>query len=87
MDNDGCAGVLLRHGADVTWADPTGDTALHKACLSGSIACTRLLLQHGASVSATHRFGMVPLDCLGRFNKAVPSEAQKKKQLVQLLQE
>ena len=60
--NEACAGLLLQHGTNVSMVDYFGDTALHKACIHAYYeASVRLLLQYGASASASYRGGHTPM--------------------------
>uniref|UniRef100_A0A5F8GTE3 Phosphatidylinositol glycan anchor biosynthesis class A n=1 Tax=Monodelphis domestica TaxID=13616 RepID=A0A5F8GTE3_MONDO len=47
-----CAGVLLKHGAQVDGVTVDWHTPLYNACVSGSQDCVNLLLEHGASPHA-----------------------------------
>ncbi|RBR08317.1 hypothetical protein FVER53590_13216 [Fusarium verticillioides] len=49
--------ILLGHGADATWRDQDGDTALHAAALAGKAANLRVLLDHGADANAVNEAG------------------------------
>ncbi|SCV58096.1 related to endocytosis ankyrin repeat protein Nuc-2 [Fusarium fujikuroi] len=44
-------------------------TALHVAVQSGSLACVRLLLEAGAPVSKTDKYGRTPMNCPGWENQ------------------
>ena len=46
------ATFLLEKGAEVGAVDGDGQTALHWACVRGSLPCAELLLRSGASVSS-----------------------------------
>ncbi|KAM9031706.1 ankyrin repeat and SOCS box protein 9 isoform X4 [Sarcophilus harrisii] len=48
-----CAGVLLKHGAQVDGMTVDWHTPLYNACVSGSQDCVNLLLEHGASPHPT----------------------------------
>lgn len=52
---------LLDHGADVTAANNSANTALHRACVVGSVEVVSLLLKSGASREATNNLGETPL--------------------------
>ena len=54
--------VLLQHQADVTLKDNGGSTALHYACLSGSRAVVKMLIESGgADMTAKNKYGSIPL--------------------------
>ncbi|KAK6542531.1 hypothetical protein TWF694_006481 [Orbilia ellipsospora] len=59
--------ILLREGADPTIPDDVGDTALHYAVRYGvSLACVRLLLEHGPSaVNHYNNDGKLPAETPG----------------------
>lgn len=52
---------LLNLGADVSYQDPKGKTALHRASRSGFAQAMRVLLNHGASVESEDAKGETPL--------------------------
>jgi hypothetical protein len=63
--------VLLELGADVNAGEGVRGTALHRAAERGSAENARLLLQHGAKVSALNGDGLTPLEyALQRCNNA-----------------
>jgi len=51
----------LRYGSTDAFIVNTGSTALHVAAKAGDDAAIRLLLEHGANVSARNAFGITPL--------------------------
>lgn len=53
--------LLLDHGATVTEANATGDTALHSAATAALPAVIRLLVDRGAVLDATNNAGQTPL--------------------------
>ncbi|XP_027447265.2 ankyrin repeat and SOCS box protein 18 [Zalophus californianus] len=55
-----CVRHLLSRGADPD-ASPSGQGALHEACLGGHTACAQLLLQHGADPDLLSAEGLTPL--------------------------
>ena len=59
---DEAAGVLLRHGADVTLCDGRdGATPLFAAAAFGHLRCVNVLLQHGANPDEPDRDGRLPM--------------------------
>ena len=55
------ATFLLEKGAEVGAVDGDGQTALHWACVRGSLPCAELLLRKGAELNAADSRGYVPL--------------------------
>jgi ankyrin repeat protein len=55
------AAYLLSKGADAGTSALDGDTALHRAALSGDLDMIKLLLEHGANVNAQRQDGQTPL--------------------------
>ena len=60
-DNDECAKLLIKHGANVNRTDMDDDTALHYGAMQNSSKCTRLLLAKGANVNAVNKKQQIPL--------------------------
>jgi len=62
---------ILRSGADPSYANPVGQTALHIACLWGNARACEALVQGGADVHAKNQLGdQTPLHMLAsRFEK------------------
>lgn len=56
---------LLALGADVSFPDVHGQSALHYASLTGSIEIVRCLLEHGAPVGQRDLLGRTPLHLFG----------------------
>ena len=54
--------LLIEHGANVNAANPIGDTPLMIASRGGSPATMRMLLNAGASVDVTDKYGHNVLD-------------------------
>ncbi|RMZ41376.1 hypothetical protein AFCA_004741 [Aspergillus flavus] len=52
---------LIHAGANINVTDKDGSTPLHLACRSGKCATVALLLEKGASCSATNNTGLLPL--------------------------
>ena len=52
---------LLGQGADITIPDDMGYTPLHSAVKCRNIEIAKILLEHGASVSAVNKFMNIPL--------------------------
>lgn len=66
---------LLRHKADVNFINEHGNTPLHYACFWGYGQIAEDLVQAGASVSISNKYGEVPLDkCRGAMAKKLHSE-------------
>lgn len=55
------ARMLIRQGAKVRALGPADDTALHRACASGSKAVAEMLLSHGADPNRRQSTGDTPL--------------------------
>lgn len=53
--------LLIRHGADVKYADPTGWTPLHEAASNGNLYACKLLLDCGAKVDKATSSGATAL--------------------------
>jgi len=60
--NEEMVKLLLEGGANVNYANETGDTPLAAACFSGSIELVKLLLEKGANIEHVDRFGVSILD-------------------------
>ena len=56
---------LLALGADVSFQDMDGQSALHYAALTGSIEIVRCLLEHGSPVGQRDLLGRTPLHLFG----------------------
>lgn len=56
---------LLALGADISFQDTDGQSALHYASLTGSIEIVRCLLEHGAPVAQRDLLGRTPLHLFG----------------------
>ena len=56
--------ALLTRGADPKIRSGRGCTALHVACIKGSVECCVILLDHGASMLQSDAFGLTPLEIL-----------------------
>jgi len=56
-----CMTLLIKHGADIDKADKHGNTALHSACLKGSVSSVKLLLDANADINRTNKKKQTPL--------------------------
>lgn len=76
--DDSILHLLLSKGADpnVAWVQTNGKTALSQAISDGRETSLKLLLEHGASISAVDKFGRTPLEqVVHQVHKdAVPKE-------------
>jgi len=54
--------LLLDKGAGVTIANQEGNTALHWACVAGSLPAVSLLMEAGASASTLNTHDQTPVD-------------------------
>jgi hypothetical protein len=54
--------LLVDAGADVNYANETGDTPLSNACVDGSIEVVRYLLEKGANIANVDLFGATIFD-------------------------
>lgn len=52
---------LLRHGADVNYADFYGTKVLHAAVAKGSLEIVQLLLRYGVDVNSQNHWNQTPL--------------------------
>lgn len=59
-NNEQIVRLLLKNGADVNERTENGRTALHDACLNGSLEAVTLLLKHGADVNIVDNDGLTP---------------------------
>jgi ankyrin repeat protein len=57
----GLTWFLLKHSADVSAKDSSGDTLLHQVLYSGHIDLTRFLIEQGADMSAKNKYWSTPL--------------------------
>lgn len=55
------AGVLITAGAEVNARDASGNTPLHLAANANSILLIKMLIAHGAALTATNNMGHTPL--------------------------
>ncbi|KZV77519.1 hypothetical protein PENSPDRAFT_3851 [Peniophora sp. CONT] len=62
VEREECVRLLVAEGADVGAEDASGWTALHHAALRAPPTVVAFLLTHGASLFATTRRGLTPLD-------------------------
>jgi ankyrin repeat protein len=62
------AALLETPGAEVNAANDAGLSALHSAAANGSVATTRLLLEHGADPRQRDDSGRLPYDLARHFN-------------------
>lgn len=53
--------TLIDRGADITAADPAGDTAMHGCAAAGFSGAIQLLAERGADVNARNKRGQTPL--------------------------
>ncbi|KAL8867386.1 MAG: hypothetical protein Q9174_005698 [Haloplaca sp. 1 TL-2023] len=60
--------MLLAAGADVDVADSKKKTALHKACLIGSAATVKHLIEFGADVDVGDQYGYRPIHFAVHYN-------------------
>lgn len=65
--------ILLRHGADFSRPDKSGNLPIHIACLVGHAECISSLLRYGADCSIPNRSGdpAIHLACRGVHADAV----------------
>jgi ankyrin repeat protein len=56
------AELLVKNGASVNTADPSGSVPLHWAAQRGNKEITLLLIENGAKVNVKNNFGVTPLD-------------------------
>ncbi|EQC41560.1 hypothetical protein SDRG_01521 [Saprolegnia diclina VS20] len=61
--------TLLAHGANVNAADPSGNTALHKAAYLGHAECATLLLARGANADLHNKMQQTARDLALLFEK------------------
>lgn len=52
---EGCASILLEHGANLNIANAKGDTALHLSVFHPKSSLTAKLLSHGADAEAKNK--------------------------------
>ena len=69
---------LIKHGADVNFRDPGGQTALHYACITDAnkdnTAVIDLLLKHGAHIEAKDNSGRTALALAVRYANRLAAE-------------
>ena len=69
--------AVLLAGADLKHTDEFGNTSLHEASYRGHAAVVQTLLELGADVAATNKYGWTALDVAGRYCDDVKKEEVK----------